>query len=250
MLHRLQWCSTNHPQHTDSILNHCGQPTGTEPGNPDQQPQGFDGEITKNTAHPSGFQLPAEHSARYRRRALCGCTIRRLFLPAARSSTTSMAAAAQLLHWAEQYRHPRLQRHTCTTRRPSTTTSPIRSINVVSPFDRTTDTLVDPPITYPPYDDYAQRSQRRMGVMSGRSTIPTGAAARRPTATIRRSLPAAAASISPRAMPAPLTLRAECPRSVLAILVRLCIPAYRPAPTGWPSRIPGWPQQPALIPPA
>ena len=46
---------TNHPQWTDGITNHCGQPTGIEPGNPDQQPQGFTGEVTKSTNHPGGY---------------------------------------------------------------------------------------------------------------------------------------------------------------------------------------------------
>ncbi len=47
---------TNHPQYTDSITNHCGQPnTGVQPGNPDQQPNGYTGEATKNTAHPSAY---------------------------------------------------------------------------------------------------------------------------------------------------------------------------------------------------
>ena len=57
------------PQWTDGITNHCGQPTGIEPGNPDQQPQGFDGEITKSTALPERLQLSAEHPTRHRR---CG----------------------------------------------------------------------------------------------------------------------------------------------------------------------------------
>ena len=47
---------TNHQQYTDSITTHCGIPgTGGNPGNPDQQPAGFSGPATQNTAHPGGY---------------------------------------------------------------------------------------------------------------------------------------------------------------------------------------------------
>jgi hypothetical protein len=47
---------TNHATYADSITNHCGQPSpGITPGNPDQQPPGFAGEATRNTAHPGGY---------------------------------------------------------------------------------------------------------------------------------------------------------------------------------------------------
>jgi hypothetical protein len=47
---------TNHPTYTDTISNHCGRPSpGLTPGNPDQQPVGFSGEATRNTAHPGGY---------------------------------------------------------------------------------------------------------------------------------------------------------------------------------------------------
>jgi Putative Flp pilus-assembly TadE/G-like len=51
---------TNHPQHPGglgSILNYCGQPSPTEPGNPDQQPAGFSGQMTTGTNYPSGFNF-------------------------------------------------------------------------------------------------------------------------------------------------------------------------------------------------
>jgi Flp pilus assembly protein TadG len=48
---------TNHQQWTDSITNHCGQPTLVAPGNPDQQPQGFTGEATKSTSHPGAYNF-------------------------------------------------------------------------------------------------------------------------------------------------------------------------------------------------
>jgi hypothetical protein len=47
---------TNHSTYSDAISNHCGQPNpGVTPGNPDQQPPGYTGEATKNTAHPGGY---------------------------------------------------------------------------------------------------------------------------------------------------------------------------------------------------
>jgi hypothetical protein len=46
---------TNHPQYLDGITNHCGVPTGVTPGNPDQEPPGFTGEATRNTAHPGAY---------------------------------------------------------------------------------------------------------------------------------------------------------------------------------------------------
>jgi hypothetical protein len=47
---------TNHKQWPDAITNHCGVPgVGGKAGNPDQQPVGFDGPATANTAHPGGY---------------------------------------------------------------------------------------------------------------------------------------------------------------------------------------------------
>jgi Flp pilus assembly protein TadG len=51
--------ATNHPQWSDvangaPIGNHCGPP-GPNPGNPDQQPSGFEGPITGGGAHPMGY---------------------------------------------------------------------------------------------------------------------------------------------------------------------------------------------------
>ena len=48
--------ATNHPQFTDGITNHCGQPVaGGKPGNSDQQPGGYAGAATTGTAHPGGY---------------------------------------------------------------------------------------------------------------------------------------------------------------------------------------------------
>jgi hypothetical protein len=49
--------NTNHPTYAaGSISNHCGLPNpGVTPGNPDQQPPGYTGEATKNTAHPGAY---------------------------------------------------------------------------------------------------------------------------------------------------------------------------------------------------
>lgn len=58
--------ATNHPQWSDvssssttslaPISNHCGVPTsGAKPGNPDQQPSGYNSSITAGTAHPGGY---------------------------------------------------------------------------------------------------------------------------------------------------------------------------------------------------
>ncbi|MGO8949162.1 MAG: TadE/TadG family type IV pilus assembly protein [Ktedonobacterales bacterium] len=50
--------TTNHPQYTDSITNHCGEPNpGVTAGNPDQQPNGYSGVATTNTAHPGGYNF-------------------------------------------------------------------------------------------------------------------------------------------------------------------------------------------------
>jgi hypothetical protein len=51
--------ATNHPQWPDVVTgapvgNHCGPP-GPLPGNPDQQPSGFEGPLTQSGAHPMGY---------------------------------------------------------------------------------------------------------------------------------------------------------------------------------------------------
>ncbi|HST88460.1 MAG TPA: Tad domain-containing protein, partial [Ktedonobacterales bacterium] len=54
--------ATNHPQFpagstTGVVTNHCGVPTagGSNQGNSDQQPGGYEGAATKGTAHPGGY---------------------------------------------------------------------------------------------------------------------------------------------------------------------------------------------------
>ena len=142
---------TNHPQYTDSILNHCGQPTGTEPGNPDQQPEGFDGEVTKNTSYPSGFNYLLNIPQGIGDGTLW--VYNPTFIPS--NSTVFDHFNGCSANYFSGPSNTGIHGFNCSLydAPPFYYNITYSLYNVVSPFDRTTDTLVDSPITYPPYDD-------------------------------------------------------------------------------------------------
>lgn len=141
---------TNHPQWPDSITNHCGQPSGIEPGNPDQQPQGFNGEITKNTNYPSGFNYLLNIP-----QGIGNGTIwvfNPTFIPSNSSSFDHLNVGST--NYFEGPNGNGIANFDGFSDAPPFFYNISYSLySVVSPYDRTTDTLVTAPVTYPPYDD-------------------------------------------------------------------------------------------------
>jgi hypothetical protein len=140
---------TNHPQWTDGITNHCGQPTGIEPGNPDQQPQGFNGEATKNTNRPGGYNYLLNVP-----QGIGNATVwvfNPSFIPSSSTTFDHFNSGSSTF-----FTGPNGTGITATDgyfdAPPFYYDITYSLYSVVSPYDRSTDTLVGSSLTYPPYD--------------------------------------------------------------------------------------------------
>jgi Putative Flp pilus-assembly TadE/G-like len=142
---------TNHgPEYAaSSILNHCGQPTGVEPGNPDQQPDGFTGEATKNTNHPGGYNFLLNVP-----QGIGNATLwvwNPSFIPSNSSTYDHFNGGSSnffvgpngtgIKSFDGYYDAPPFYYYVTYS-----------LYSVVSPYDRSTDMLVGSPLVYPPYD--------------------------------------------------------------------------------------------------
>jgi hypothetical protein len=141
---------TDHPQWPDTITNHCGLPTSTTPGNPDQQPPGFTGEMTKGTIYPSGFNYLLNIP-----QGIGNATIwvwNPGFIPSG-SNTFDHFNGGSSRYFEGPFSNGITTSNGNTDAPPFFYDVSYSLYNVVSPYDRTTDTLAETPITYPPYDD-------------------------------------------------------------------------------------------------
>ena len=143
--------STNHPQYTDAITKHCGVPgTGGNPGNPDQQPSGFSGPATANTAHPGGYNyqvvVPAGVSGAslwvYNPSFVAGLGAFNGNESIDRYPSTHTATGGNVAAWNTHYDAPSFYFSTTYT-----------LYSVASYYDRSADSEITS-VTYPPYDGY------------------------------------------------------------------------------------------------
>ncbi len=143
---------TNHQQYTDAITNHCGVPgTGGNVGNPDQQPSGFSGPATQNTAHPGGYNYQVVVPA-----GITGASLW-VYNPSYVTdkgafggnegielySKTHTATGGGVASWNGHEDAP-----------PFFFSTTYSLYSVTSFYDRSSDTLVTSK-TYPPYDGYS-----------------------------------------------------------------------------------------------
>ena len=146
---------TNHPTYSDAISNHCGQPNpGLTSGNPDQQPLGYAGEATKNTAHPGGYNYLVSVP-----QAAGSATLwvfNPSFIPTGTGGTFDHFNVGQGgdTTYFEGPSGQGIQNFTGNFDAPPFYYNVTYSLYQVSSlYDRSTDQLVGSALTYPPYDD-------------------------------------------------------------------------------------------------
>jgi hypothetical protein len=143
---------TNHPTYAaGSIATHCGPPNpGVTPGNPDQQPPGYTGEATKNTAHPGAYNYYINVPTAVGNTSIW--VYNPSYIPGSTGGTFDHFNTGSSNYFIGPNGTGIASFNGSFDAPPFYFDMTYSLYQVASFFDRTSDTLVGSPLVYPPYD--------------------------------------------------------------------------------------------------